>query len=122
MKAVKQKNNSSVDWLNSLRRNNEKSEDGNFIYFDDEICTGTNCVLSLEDGITAILSDKLFKMNFSLKYRNLKSNFVGLYFFITDKNIEFNLSQKDFKKERVFDIIRDHMDKEELNHVCIYGM
>lgn len=63
--------------------------DGNFIKGDNEVYSGTHFVLTMEDSISAMMVDVLYKENVLLKYKNDKDSFVGLYFYITNYNFNF---------------------------------
>lgn len=63
--------------------------DGNFIKGDNEMYSGTHFVLTMEERITAMMVDVLYKENVLLKYKNDKDSFVALYFYITNHNFDF---------------------------------
>lgn len=93
MKTVIEHNyNTSRSWLELFAQTMGGSVNGNFVKGDNEIYEGTQCVLPVEDGITAILSDKTYKQDILVKYRNENSNFMGLYFYLTDQDIDFVLN------------------------------
>lgn len=65
---------------------------GNFFKTNDKLCTGIHFLSQLEQGISAMLIDTLYKEDASLEYKKENDDMVALYFFISDKNIDFKLN------------------------------
>ncbi|MCC9070292.1 helix-turn-helix transcriptional regulator [Flavobacterium sp. F-65] len=94
MKTIAHNNNTEQDWIDVLAEAIGGSIEGNFIKGDNEIWKGTHFVLPIEDGITAMLVDTTYKEEVLLKYHNENSNFIGLYFYLTNLDVEFIIEKQ----------------------------
>ncbi|MBF7093484.1 helix-turn-helix transcriptional regulator [Flavobacterium sp. ALJ2] len=91
MKTVMYNYNTSLNWVDVLAKGMRGSIEGNFIKGDNEMYKGTHFILPIEEGITAILIDATYKEEVLLKYRNKNANFIGLYFYQTNLDVDFVL-------------------------------
>lgn len=89
MKTIVHNNNAAQDWIDVLAKAIGGSIEGNFIKGNNEIYEGTHFILPIEDGITAMLIDTTYKQEVLLKYRNENTNFIGLYFYLTNLDVDF---------------------------------
>ncbi|OUL62517.1 MULTISPECIES: helix-turn-helix transcriptional regulator [unclassified Flavobacterium] len=94
MKTVTYNYNSSLNWVDVLADEKGGSLEGNFIKGDNEMFEGTHFFLPIEDGITAMLLDASYKEEVLLKYRNDNNNFIGLYFYLTNLDVDFILDNQ----------------------------
>jgi AraC-like DNA-binding protein len=94
MKTVTYNYNSSPNWVDVLAEATGSTLEGNFIKGDNEMFKGTHFFLPIEDGITAMLIDTTYKEEVLLKYRNENNNFIGLYFYLTNLDIDFILDDQ----------------------------
>lgn len=94
MKTITHNNNAEQNWIDVLAKAMGGSIEGNFIKGDNETYTGTHLFLPIEDGITALLVDTTYKEEVLLKYHNENTNFIGLYFYLTNSDVEFILGNQ----------------------------
>lgn len=89
MKVIRHCYSSETELIELIAEGMNGTIDGNFIKGDNEIYSGTHFVLTLEERITAMMVDVVYKENVLLKYKNDKDSFVALYFYITNHNVDF---------------------------------
>lgn len=89
MKTIIHNNNAEDDWIDVLANAIGGSIEGNFIKGNNEFYEGTHFILPIEEGITAMLIDTTYKEEVLLKYRNENTNFIGLYFYLTNLDVDF---------------------------------
>lgn len=70
------------------------SIEGNFIKGNNEIYEGTHFILPIEEGIKAMLVDTTYKETTRLQYRNKDTNFIGLYFYLTNLDVDFMINEE----------------------------
>ena len=95
MKTITHQYDTSVKWIEVLAKAMGGSVEGNFIKGNNEIYYGTHFILPIEEGITAMLIDTSYKETVRLKYRNRNANFIGLYFYLTNLDVEFFLDKEE---------------------------
>ncbi|MRX70384.1 AraC-type DNA-binding protein [Flavobacterium resistens] len=88
MKKVIQQNSADLEWIYSLASQLGGKVEGNYIVVPEEIRTGNNYFLNCGEGIVSLYSDVTYNKDFCITQKNLKNDFVGLY---------FNLSQSETK-------------------------
>ncbi|MEA9414239.1 helix-turn-helix transcriptional regulator [Flavobacterium sp. PL02] len=94
MKTITHDYNTHLNWINVLAEAMGGSIEGNFIKGDNEMYRGIHYILPLEEGISAMLIDTNYKEEVLLKYRNENSNFIGLYFYLTNLDVDFLLDDE----------------------------
>ncbi|KFF15053.1 helix-turn-helix transcriptional regulator [Flavobacterium hydatis] len=94
MKVIKHYYSLGTEWIDVLAEAMGGTVNSNFIKGDNDIYTGTHFVLTIEDRISAMVIDTTYKESVLLNYINEKNSFVGLYFYITNNNVNFILDDK----------------------------
>ncbi|OXA99405.1 hypothetical protein B0A75_11385 [Flavobacterium oncorhynchi] len=94
MKVIEHCYSLETKWIDVVAEAMGGTVDGNFIKGDNETYTGTHFVLVMEERISAMLIDVSYKETVLLKYKNDLKRFVGLYFYITNHNIDFILDKE----------------------------
>ncbi|MEA9414236.1 helix-turn-helix transcriptional regulator [Flavobacterium sp. PL02] len=94
MRIIKHCYSTETKWIDVLAEAMGGTVSGNFIKGNNEIYTGTHYVLPMEDRIAAMVIDTTYKETVLLKYKNDKDSFVGLYFYITNHNVDFILDNE----------------------------
>ncbi|MEZ0184527.1 helix-turn-helix transcriptional regulator [Flavobacterium oncorhynchi] len=94
MKTITHQYNTSNSWIEILAKAMGGSIEGNFIKGNNETYQGTHFILPIEEGIKAMLIDTTYKETTRLKYRNKNTNFIGLYFYLTNIDVDFMLNEE----------------------------
>ncbi|KFF15055.1 helix-turn-helix transcriptional regulator [Flavobacterium hydatis] len=94
MKTIIHHYDTSLNWIDVLANAMGGSIEGNFIKGDNETYKGTHFILPIEEGITAMLIDTTYKEEVLLKYRNENTNFIGLYFYLTNLDVNYILDDE----------------------------
>lgn len=94
MRVIKYFYSNQNRWIDVLAEAMGGTVDGNFINGDNEIYSGRHFILPLDDNISAMLADVTYKENSLLEFRNDVENFVGLYFHITNHDVNFILNDE----------------------------
>jgi AraC-like DNA-binding protein len=94
MKTITHNYNTELNWIDVLAEAMGGSIDGNFIKADNEMYKGTHFILPIEEGIIAMVLDTTYKEEVLLKYRNENANFIGLYFYLTNLDVDFILNDE----------------------------
>ncbi|MCP1994491.1 hypothetical protein [Flavobacterium sp. HSC-61S13] len=66
----------------------------NLIKGDNNLYKGVHFVLDVGHMISAVVADLLYKDDTFISYRNKESNSIGLYFFYTNKFVDFRIDDK----------------------------
>lgn len=94
MKTITRHYSPGLNWIDVLAENIGGVIEGNFITGDNEMYKGIHFVLPIEEGITAILTDATYNEELLFQYRNENSNFIGVYFYLTNMDVDFILKDK----------------------------
>ena len=94
MKVIRHCYSTEIKWIDVVAKAMGGTVYGDFIKGDNETYTGTHFVLVLEERISAMIIDVTYKETVLLKYKNDLKRFVGLYFYMTNDNIDFILDKE----------------------------
>lgn len=94
MKVIQHCYSTETKWIDVVAKAMGGIVEGNFVKGDNEIYTGTHFFLELEEKIAAMLVDTSYKEDVLLKYKNDETSFIGLYFYITNNNVDFILDNE----------------------------
>ncbi|SHM84202.1 helix-turn-helix domain-containing protein [Flavobacterium chilense] len=84
MKTIEHYYSADLDWVENLAEQFGGKVEGNFIIVPEDIQTGTRYFLKCEEGIVAYYIDVEYKKNLHLIQKNLKKDFVGYYYNLTE--------------------------------------
>ncbi|MEJ2903679.1 helix-turn-helix transcriptional regulator [Pedobacter panaciterrae] len=76
-----------TDWVEELAVNLGGFVRGNFIIVPDDILTGTYYTLQISENITVMLVDVIYHQDVLYKVRNIKNDFAGIYFNLTEGDL-----------------------------------
>ncbi|MHC0442828.1 helix-turn-helix transcriptional regulator [Flavobacterium sp. 3-210] len=93
MKTVNHFHSADLNWIEVLAKAIGGIIDGNFIKGNNELYTGVHFIFEIENELTAMLVDVTYKENVMLRFRT-DDDFVGLYFYVTNHDIDFILKEK----------------------------
>lgn len=84
MKTIEHYYGADLDWVKNLTEQFGGKVEGNFIIVPEDIQTGTRYFLKCEEGIVAYYIDVEYKKNLHLIQKNIRTDFVGFYYNLTD--------------------------------------
>ncbi|MCX2451611.1 AraC family transcriptional regulator [Pedobacter sp. PLR] len=84
MKEVVHQYGVELDWVAGLAAQIGGYVDGNYIRIADEVQQGNRYVLPINDHLTAFIIDVTYRQDVVFKLRNTRSDFVGLYFNLSE--------------------------------------
>lgn len=102
LKTIEHFYSADLDWVSHFAEQFGGKIEGNFIVVPEDLQSGTRYFLDCGEGIVAYLIDVEYKANFHLVQKNLKTDFVGLYYNLTDGDAI--VSNNDFS----YDVTRWH--------------
>lgn len=94
MKVIQHFYSAETKWIDVLVNTLGGTIEGNFLVADNEIYCGRHYILEMEERIWGIVIDISYRDNLLLEYINKKNNFIGLYFYLTDKDVNFILDNE----------------------------
>ncbi|MFH6994800.1 helix-turn-helix transcriptional regulator [Flavobacterium sp. FlaQc-48] len=84
MKTIEHYYSADLDWVKNLAKQFGGKVEGNFIIVPEDMLTGTRYFLKCEEGIVAYYIDVEYKKNLHLIQKNIKPDFVGFYYNLTE--------------------------------------
>jgi len=103
MKIIEHFYSADLSWAEHLANQLEGKIDGNFIQASDDIQTGVRYFLECEKGVVAYYVDVTYHKDLHFTQKNLQTDFVGLYYNLTDgqatvtkKNQVYNVNRWNF--------------------------
>lgn len=84
MKEVIHQYGVELDWVPGLAAQLGGYMEGNYIRIADEVQRGNRYVLPINDHLTAFIIDVTYRQDVVFKLRNTRSDFVGLYFNLSE--------------------------------------
>lgn len=88
-----------LNWIEVLSQAIGGVVENNYIKGNNSTYEGTHYILPIENNITAMLEDTLYKQDVHFKYTNEQANFVGLYFYSADeRDIDFSIDDQEHNK------------------------
>ncbi|WP_316839988.1 helix-turn-helix transcriptional regulator [Pedobacter gandavensis] len=84
MKEVIHQYGVELDWVAGLAAELGGYVEGNYIRIADEVQKGNRYVLPINDHLTAFIIDVTYRQDVVFKLRNTRSDFVGLYFNLSE--------------------------------------
>lgn len=97
MKIIEHSYGSDLDWVAPFANKLEGKVDGNFIITPNDIFTGTRYVLDCGDDIVAYYVDVTNKKEVTLVQKNMKNDFIGIYYNLTEGDVKYS-SNKFYQK------------------------
>jgi AraC-like DNA-binding protein len=76
-----------TDWVEELAANLGGFMRGNFTIIPEDISTGTHYTFQVSENITVMLIDVTYHQDILFKVRNIKSDFAGIYFNLTEGDL-----------------------------------
>jgi AraC-like DNA-binding protein len=76
-----------TDWVEELAASLGGFMRGNFTIIPEDISTGTHYTFQVSDNITVMLIDVTYHQDILFKVRNIKSDFAGIYFNLTEGDL-----------------------------------
>lgn len=73
-----------TDWVEPMAKALGGYISGNHMLIPDTVHTGTRYVLSVNPDITVMFADVLYHQDIHFKLRNTNSDFIGIYFNLTE--------------------------------------
>ncbi|UWY27729.1 AraC family transcriptional regulator [Flavobacterium sp. TR2] len=90
MKRITQHYGADLEWVHSVAKQYGGKVKGNFIVVPEEISTGPRYYLKCGKGIVALYLDLEYKSDLCLIQKNLKHDFLGLYFNLSQSEAKFS--------------------------------
>lgn len=84
MKEVIHQYGVELDWVADLAAQLDGYVEGNCIRIPDEVQPGNRYVLPINEDLTAFIIDVTYRRDVTFKLRNTRTDFVGLYFNLTE--------------------------------------
>ena len=84
MKTIIHSYGADLTWIESFAEQFGGRIEGNFIIMPEELQTGTRYFLDCGEGIIAYYIDVVYNKNFHFIQKNVKGDFVGLYYNLTE--------------------------------------
>lgn len=84
MKEVIHQYGVELDWVAGLAAQLGGYVEGNYIHIADEVQKGNRYVLPINEYLTAFIIDVTYRQDVVFKLRNTRSDFVGLYFNLSE--------------------------------------
>jgi AraC-like DNA-binding protein len=97
MKTIEHYYSADLDWVENFAQQLGGKIEGNFIKVPENIYTGTRYFLDCGEGIIAYYIDVQYHTNLHLIQKNLSSDFVGIYYNLTEG--EANLSAGNYMND-----------------------
>lgn len=94
MKTILHRYDTSKRFLEVMAKSMGGKTEGNYVKVNNEIYKGTHFTLAIEDGVSAMLFDAQYKEDVLLKYQNKDRRSIGLYFYLTNSDINFIVNKK----------------------------
>lgn len=88
MKKIIQHYGADLDWVRPLAEQLNGKIEGNFITVPNEIHTGDRYFFDCGGGIIALYVDVTYNNDFKIIQKNLKNDFIGLYYNLSDSGTE----------------------------------
>lgn len=89
-----------LEWVESFAKQFDGKVEGNFIIIPEDIQTGTRYFLECGNGIVAYYIDVEYKKNLKLVQKNTRSDFIGLYYNLTDGEATVSIHNFDYNVSR----------------------
>lgn len=84
MKIIEHSYGADLTWVENFANQFGGKIDGNFVIIPEELQTGTRYILDCGEGIIAYYINVVYNKNFRLIQKNKNSDFVGLYYNLTE--------------------------------------
>lgn len=88
MKIVEHYYSADLDWAENFAQQFGGMVDGGFIKIPDDIQRGTRYLIECEEGITAYYIDVEYQTDLLLVQKNIRTDFVGVYYNLTEGDAE----------------------------------
>ncbi|KAF2340161.1 helix-turn-helix domain-containing protein [Flavobacterium tistrianum] len=100
MKIIEYSYGSDLNWIEPYAKQFEGKIDGNYIIVPEDIQTGTKYILECGEGIMAYYIDVEYKKDMLITQENLKNDFVGFYYSLTEGEASFSVHGLSYNIER----------------------
>ncbi|WP_316635359.1 AraC family transcriptional regulator [uncultured Flavobacterium sp.] len=100
MKIIEHSYSADLSWVKHLANELGGKIDGNFILASENIQTGVRYFLEIEEGIVAYYIDAVYHKNLHLIQKNTQTDFIGLYYNLTDGEVSVTKKNHSYNVNR----------------------
>lgn len=100
MKTIEHYYSADLDWAEPFAKQFGGKVDGNFIIMPENIQTGIRYILNCAEGIIAYYLNVEYKTDFHVIQKNLKDDFVALYYNLTEGDASVSIHDLTYDVER----------------------